>query len=283
MRSVPRVATGLVLVVLLFGTDRASAQATGPGDRPPATWAVVVGVQRYADPAIPESPGAIREARDLATWLEAEIGRDHVRLLHDGGDRRPGAGRGPLEPSAANLRWATGPGLDRARKGDLVVIAFAGQAAATGVREVLLPIDARASDLARSGWTPEAALDDLSGRRGCRVVCWLDTSLHGRTLPVSGSKAEPGSADRLLDRLTRWPGTSAWLAAVGKPAAADPSGPSPFARSLRKGLEVASEEPARGPRRLAGRPHAPRPGVPLEGGSSPLAGLATLGPAPGPI
>ena len=66
---------------------------------------------------------------------------------------------------------------------------------------------------ARGGDRPVAA----TGRNP--IVCWLDTSLMGRGRPVDRAADFRPSATPMLQRIVRWPGVTAWIAADGRPAA----------------------------------------------------------------
>src|SRR5262249_29865430 len=150
------------------------------------------------------------------------------------GDRRHGAPDELIEnllPTRENLDWAIQYWLgSRIRPGDSVVVSFAGQAVGlppkpdalpgTPGRDYLLPIDARAAGCDRTGWQLDQALDGLASKGKNTIVCWLDTSLLGRGQPVrkAGADEAKPSGMRLLNKLARWPGVSAWLAADGKVA-----------------------------------------------------------------
>ncbi len=177
----------------------------------------------------------------------------NVLLLDDDGvdspDQLADAEFKILKPNRYNLRWALQYWLndDRVRPGDLILIYFAGQAIAlpaapnappgTPPRELLLPRDARLNDLARSpeqtGWGLEELLDRFAAKGEIPVICWLDvTPTRPRPSRIEIARnqneankaneanetneaaAEPPWGDRLLHRLTRWPGVTAWLDAA---------------------------------------------------------------------
>src|SRR5262249_17878233 len=123
--------------------------------------------------------------------------------------------------------------------GDVVAFYFAGHAAVPAGGEavpVLLPVDARSADPAGSGWRPDEAIDELSGKGGTTVVLWLDTAPEGRGrgLPRPG----PAAAEPWLRGWAGGAGVSAWLAAEGRPAAEAPrvGASGPFAAALVDGL-----------------------------------------------
>ncbi len=235
-----------VLLAVIFGPESAVAQGSKPD-----VWAVVIGVDRYEDSLIPACPGARRDAQTVASWLANTAGwGGNVLRMDDLGQKAHGpasAAIANLLPTRANLDWALTDWLGhRVKKNDIVVIYFAGQATARAPkpgepagRAYLLPIDARAADVAGYGWSLDDALDRAKALadRQARVVLWLDTSTSGRG--ARGMTPEPGSpsGDDWLRALTRWPGVTAWLAADGKPAAEGAGGqPGPFVGSLLKAM-----------------------------------------------
>ncbi|MBX6314315.1 MAG: caspase family protein, partial [Isosphaeraceae bacterium] len=235
---------------------------SGPiaAERAPAVWGIIIGIDQYQDEAIPACHGAVADARAVARWLAetAGWGEDHVLLLIDDVRPRPGSPSNRpkvLRPTRANLDWAIQRwGADRVTTGDVVVVYFAGQAiglpppaeAAPGTpgSAHLLPIDARLADPVRTGWAIDEALDELAVQRDIRVVCWLDTSLLGRGRRIDAEADDRAAATLLLQRLTRWPGSTAWLAAEGQVAAeaARVGERSPFSAALLQALGT-SEQP----------------------------------------
>src|SRR5206468_4262994 len=130
-----------------------------------------------------------------------------------------------LLPTRDNLAWAVKDWLgERVRQDDVVLIYFAGQSAARGPvpgatagRAYLLPIDARAADIARTGFSLEDALDRAGTARKARVVIWLDTSLAGRGDGGLAPEERAPSGLDWLRALTRWAGVTAWLASETRP------------------------------------------------------------------
>ncbi len=225
----------------------------------PAVRAIVVGIDRYQDPAIPPCHGAVADARALAAWLTGPAGwpEADVLVLDDRGDRPTPSGltADHLTPTRANLDRAVKDWLTpKLAPGDVALLLFAGQATTAGSRPVLLPLDARADRAEATGWSPSDALEPIAASGRNPVVYWLDTSPQGRGQATTANAnanpqpdADPGT--RWLQSLTRWPGASAWLAADGHLAAeATAVGQrGPFASSLLKALG----DPAR-PRNLLG-------------------------------
>ncbi|WP_435019368.1 PQQ-binding-like beta-propeller repeat protein [Tundrisphaera sp. TA3] len=231
---------------LLSGAARPAAADDPPGK--PQVWGIVVGVDRYEDRLIPGCSTAVADSRAVADWIAGTAGwqRDHVLHLEDRGERAHGApaqASPPLRPTRANLDWAlTGWLAQRARPGDVAVIYFAGQAAvrpplpgSPAGRGYLLPIDAAAANLDRTGWPLEDALDASGVAARARVVIWLDTSPGGRGKRGIDRPAGSPSASAWLNALARWPGVTAWMAGdAGRPS--EETVPGPFVAALAKGL-----------------------------------------------
>ena len=217
-------------------------------------WAIIVGVGNYRDPAILDSPPAVDQALEVLKWFRA-AGWDesHQLLLRDFGTSDPGTPEAPapnILPSRANLDWAIRQWLmPKARPGDMVVFYYAGRAAAVvtpqgpriepRVDYYLLPIDGFQSSAATTGWSLDRAVDDCARRR-IKVVCWLATTVQGRSTPAAApppigrpSNTPNPTGQDWLSRLARWPGVTAWLAADRPPGigqAADPI--TPFTTAL---------------------------------------------------
>jgi WD40 repeat protein len=232
-------ASFLAAVSPSFGATQETAR---PQTRGPRAFALVIGITDYprnADKPIPASQGAERDAFAFANYLTAEAGWDAenvLRLLDSGADApaaKP-AKPGTIKPTRKNLNdfalktWLNDKLGPNPTSDDLVVIYFAGQAARFD-RGYLMALDGT--------WAIDDAVDSLAAR-GVSVLCLLDTSLHGRgTAQVPGSKA-PGDGRDFLQRLTRRPGVSAWLAAsTGRAAVARRATEhSPFLAAILQGL-----------------------------------------------
>jgi WD40 repeat protein len=249
----------LVLATTLVPCANVNADDDPPGgkvqdrpvaERPSHVAAIVIGISDYprlgADP-IPPSYGAARDAFSFAEWLKREGGWSpaNVLLMTDSGLPNPGANLddpGNVRPTRENLgefalgRWLNSrlgpkPGGD-----NLVVIYFAGQAAGFPEDRGGVTVD-RGYLMALNGrWAIDDAVDSLASR-GVQVLCLLDTSLEGRPKPVPEGK-RGASGRTFLQRITRQPAVSAWLAASSGPAAAATrfSERSPFTAALLQGL-----------------------------------------------
>ncbi|SIO05814.1 WD40 repeat [Singulisphaera sp. GP187] len=214
-------------------SDVSLPQKQEQASKTPQVWVVAIGIDQYRDNTIPSCHGAARAARAVATWFGETAGwsADNVLVMDERGAAEPTKGKNPdgVLPTLANLNWAFKTWLPaRVRPDDSVVIYFAGHAlglppsaeAPPGSpgREYLLPIDARRLQWDKTSWALDEAIDDLAATGQSPVVCWLDTSLLGRGERIDPKSKQTPSATPLLQKLVRWPGVTAWLAADGKPA-----------------------------------------------------------------
>lgn len=249
-------AMGVAGFVLFWAGTALAADVPPAPPRTPEVWAVIVGIDQYADKAIPPCTGAVRDARAIQQWFQQRAGwsREHLLLFQDAGLAEPAAAPeqlAELRPTRKNLEWAMTKWLaDRLKPGDIVLFTFAGRSYAlpppvgsvpgTPAREYLLPVDARTDNPEATSWSLEAALDRLASTGDHPVICWLDTSLQGRGVRgsiVPGADTNASGA-RWLTRLARWPGVTSWLAADGHPAAeaADLASQSAFTTALLEAL-----------------------------------------------
>ena len=249
-------------LVIGLGAPPAFAQARGR----PEIWTIVVGVDKYEHIPSPAPPTAVRGANQIRQWMR-QAGWDarHQLLLSDFGARDPGRPDEPASnilPRKGNLDWAFRQWLfSRAKPGDLVVFYFAGQARAVvtpqGARVdprvdyYVLPADAAADTVEKTGWSLDRAIDECA-RRELQVVCWLATSIGDREIlipPVpatSGATASIPTGTNWLGRLARWPGITAWLAS-DRPASpvSDEEVGNRFTQALVKALGKRDDKPVR--------------------------------------
>ena len=232
MRRVPRTIALTVATLLLLGTPGIAQDAVAP-NRTPQVWAVIVGIEKYADKTIPPCEGAIGDETALVSWLREFPGWDNnnvLRLDENGTTNHglPVTNVRNLKPTRENLDFALKGWLgSRVQENDVVVFYFAGHAVALppkpdakgpAIRELLLPQDARKDDLERTGWSPDEGLDAVAAKNPRAIISLLDTSLSGRGAAV-GPPPGPRSTITFLSRLARWPRSTAWIAADGKPSA----------------------------------------------------------------
>ncbi len=251
-----------VALVISLGVVPAFAQAP----RRPEIWTIVVGVEKYERMPSPANPSAVRGANQVRQWMR-QAGWDgrHQLLLSDFGAPDPGRPDEPASnilPRKGNLDWAFRQWLfSRAKAGDLVVFYFAGRARAVvtpqGARVdprvdyYVLPADAAADSVEKTGWSLDRAIDECA-RRELQVVCWLATSIGGKetpAAPASGTGRAPASTPtgtNWIGRLARWPGITAWLASDRQTSpGADEEPGERFTRGLLKALGKPDDKPGR--------------------------------------
>lgn len=106
----------LGMLAALAAAAPAAAQVNAP-----ATWAVLIGVEHYADANIGDAPYAADDAKVLYQTLIARGGCDPRRLL-----LLTDASAAEVRPTLANVRRQLAPFLKRAAPRDQVIVFFAG-------------------------------------------------------------------------------------------------------------------------------------------------------------
>ncbi|MEO6810995.1 MAG: hypothetical protein ABI353_17935, partial [Isosphaeraceae bacterium] len=229
----------LLCVLAAVVAPLASGADTPKGPtRAPRVWAIVIGIDDYQAPTIPDCVGAKADARALRRWLVSTAGwpSSQVLLMVDGARRTHGPAEltiDELEPTRDNLEWALTSWLDkRAEPDDPVLIYIAGQVVNLGptkdrpARTLVLPVDASPANFDATAWSLERAIDARAARRQNPILLWLDTSPQGRGRAATAPKGGAPDAEHWLNALTRWPNVTAWLAAS--------NGPSPEGANLRQ-------------------------------------------------
>ena len=220
-----------MLLLACVASGRAFGQAFTPAARPPEVWAIVVGVDDYTNPAIPDGRTSVRNAQQVRASIQRAGWDDrHQVLLSDVGSVEPGALAASVAsinilPSRQNLDWAFGNGFPKnARPGDLVVFYFAGAVPLRGrhqetqldVRHYLLPKDADPAKPEQTGWSLEGAVDDCV-RNKLRVVCWLATTPGDPPpeIPASCPRRRTASHPARGNGRPGLPGCRGWRAGPG--------------------------------------------------------------------
>ena len=260
VRRMTGIAVAVMAIMALFSSERSPLMARQPagkpaGERGRQVWAMVVGIERYDEGPIvfPPCRGAARDAASIARFLieTAGWGQDHVLLMTDRGLDQlgfPDPAKGPehRRPTRNALEKAAREWLaSKEAPGSVLLVFFAGHAASLpsraddpagqGPGDFLLPIDARATDLERTGWRLGDAIEEIGARGVASVVCLLDTSPHGRLRTPSFMRRQIATGvdgERMLKGIVRWPGTTAWLAATDRPSGETNDGDGLFTRAL---------------------------------------------------
>jgi hypothetical protein len=169
----------VTLAVVPAAAPPAESVAAAPE---PERWAVVVGIGAYDNAAIPRLALTTPDAEAIYRALVEEGGfkRENVLLLTDRTERKP---------TLRTLKWALGTFLARsARKGDTVVIFFAGHGAPEvdvggrerdGLAKYLVPLDADPDDLYATGLPMDEFETIFSRIEAERVIVFLDACYSG--------------------------------------------------------------------------------------------------------
>jgi len=196
---------------------RASAPLTPESDRRRANaddspWredahAVVIGINEYVDPKIPNLRFARADAEAIYNVLiDPEIGRfkpDNVTLLVDD------------KATERNIRSALGTQLPRrAGRESTVIIYYAGHGAPVvdarsrsvdGLEKYLIPHDAVADDLRASGISMDSVQQYFSWLDASQVICFLDScysgTAGGRSFDHPAYQTRAMLSDEFLDSL----------------------------------------------------------------------------------
>ena len=193
---------------VFYDAPKAAAAPPVPSPSVREQWAVIIGVGRYQNAAIPALRYAVADAEAVhRTLMDAGFKKDNVLLLTDRTERKP---------TFRDIKWALGTFLARsAQKDDTVLIFFAGHGAPEvdtrglerdGLAKYLIPSDADPDDLFSTA-LPMDDLQTIFGRiEAERVVAFLDAcysgAAGGRTF--SSKRTRAGAVDDLfLERLTR--------------------------------------------------------------------------------
>ena len=233
-----------LILTLSALAQQSRAQVREPAKAPsrqPQLWAVVIGINNQIDPQIPDSRASVRQADSVHNWLRDVAGwdRGHLLFLTDGGVNNPGDPANPaanIRPSRKNLDWAFNTWLKAKNPlpDDVILVYYAGRSIALasagdggtppGREYQLLPDDAFLTSASQTGWSLDKAIDPYARQGSFRIVCWLGTNPRelaatGRMAPTERPGVTPVSGKDWLNRLTRWPKVTAWLAADAPSAA----------------------------------------------------------------
>lgn len=250
----------------------AKRPATAPA---PNLWAIVIGIDHYADAELPDLPGAAKAARDVRNWLVRDAGWDagHVLSMErksQHGHEGPEKAIADLYPTRENLDWATKVWLgDQVQPDDVVLIYFAGRAVDRGPASDapgsprLLPFlkkkDGEKDDRPDpAGWSIAEAIDSLAAKGQNPILVCLDLPPRdaGRG-PIDPPGFVPDDLGWWND-LARWPCVTCLCAeeegpgAVGSLAVALTASLGDLAhpRNLLGGLDRLKQEVGRSARRF---------------------------------
>ncbi len=161
---------------LLLGVGAAPALAA---DEPAHTYAVIVGIDRYADPQILPRPHAEADAKalyDLAT-SEDYLGANpkNVRLLLGAPDGQRPSDRATRANILAALKWLG----QTATKDDLCLVAVIGQGAPLGERSCYFAADSTFKNRAKDAVASGDIMHDLDKLKSQRFLALVDVHFLG--------------------------------------------------------------------------------------------------------
>ena len=176
MRSlVPILALAAALV--LVGSRNVLPEQQGAPEPAGRQWAVVIGVNEYLDPAIPDLKYCVADARRVFEALTEHGGFEANRVLLITDDQA----RAHLRPLRVNFERQIGDWLDHARPEDTVVVYFSGHGFVdepTG-QGFLAPSDAMRADLRRTGFPTERLRQMLRNCKARQKLLVLDCCFAG--------------------------------------------------------------------------------------------------------
>ncbi len=168
----------------------------------PKTYAVLVGIGKFSDPAIKSRPHAVDDARalyDLFTSKEHHgMPRDQVKLLLSGPIDKE---RSSEVASRGNILQAVRWLAQQAGRDDRVLFAFIGQGAALGQRGdriAYFATDSDVKDTARTGVLATALTDELDKLKSRHVCMFVDVYFKGYTRSNGGAPIEPNAGPALF-------------------------------------------------------------------------------------
>jgi C-terminal peptidase prc len=180
---------GLLAGVLLAAVAAARLRAE-EAPRTPKAFAVVVGVDKYADPHIKPRAHAEADARELYAVLQSkkylgiEPGNGYLLLGSAGQEGKKegsgGSGNGDAERAThANMLRALHDVAAKAHKEDLVVFAYFGQGAPLGERTCYFAVDSTLKDRGKNALAAGEVEHELEKLKSQRFVAFIDVSFKG--------------------------------------------------------------------------------------------------------
>ncbi len=164
----------LAAFVLVSGTAQASESSDDVNRPIKDKWAVVIGVSKFADPAIPRLKYPAKDAQDFYTFLttKGNFAKDHVLLLKD------------EQASKVNVLDAFGDGWlpRRVMKDDLVVIFISshGSPADVAGENFVIAYDSDPDHTYATGIRLQDLASEVTKRTGCdRLIVLLDACHSG--------------------------------------------------------------------------------------------------------
>ena len=108
-----RLRRGWLLAIMVGAMVGWSAAADPPrrAKRPPQVWAIIIGIENYTDPAIPDSQTAADHAQNIVQWFRAAGWDESPAAPASGTSAMPNPGKpeapaSSILPTRKNLKWA---------------------------------------------------------------------------------------------------------------------------------------------------------------------------------
>lgn len=193
---------GSVSVISAFAAEPSSSPAAGaPAGAPSGKrYAVLVGINDYADPSIVKLSTPRNDAADLGARLSAD-GWDKVFVLRDDVDYR-----NQDFPSRTNIENRVHLLADLVRPEDTIFLFFSGHGVSTASGSSLLPVDASMTRLAETGISLSSLVSVFTGKGLRKIVVAVDacreevSTTKGLSIVgiggTAGSAAKAGTAGK---------------------------------------------------------------------------------------
>lgn len=148
-------------------------------ERDQQAYVVLVGIDKYADPQIKPRPNAEADARALYDLFTNKdylgVTNDHIRLLLGSADAKRNAEPATHDNVLKAVQWAA----TRAKRDDLVIIAFVGQGAPLGERSCYFASDSTFKDRAKNAVAAADIEEKLKNLKSQRLCVFLDVNFKG--------------------------------------------------------------------------------------------------------
>ena len=159
-----------------------AVRALPDGIKPPARYALVIGVGTFSDPRIPRLPACPRDASEIAKVLTDPAAgmfpKDHVNLLLD------------EQVTPENVKDALDQLARAAGPEDLVVVFFSGHGATDDQKRAYWVMSNTKVDKLRATALPETDISELLGAiKTTRLVTLIDACYSAATVNLGQNKA----------------------------------------------------------------------------------------------
>lgn len=206
---------GGVLAVVALAWPARAEQPT------PRAYAVLIGISQYDDKNIQPRPHAEADVTALYELLTSPghlgLEKDNVRLLLG----KPAGAHAAVAKAATRtnvldaVKWVS----EKARRDDLVILAYVGQGAAFGERADRMgyfAVDSSTKDVAKSIIPAAALAEHLDKLKSHKVCSLVDVYLKGYTLPDNKPALDPNISNSFYKEFLGDDGSDEGVPAVGR-------------------------------------------------------------------